>query len=132
MLAGGDRPGLGSVHHHDASPGGGLHIDVVHTDPRPADQRQVVSKLQGPCGDPRGRSHHQGVERRECLAQGLLIHPRPDDHFAGGVQDLQAFGGELVGDQNLEAGQRAPLTERITPTVRRMTLRSNSGPMFLM
>jgi hypothetical protein len=75
VLGGGYRIPAGSVHHDNASPGGSIDIDVVHTGPSPSDNLQV----------------------RSCT-NNLSAHLRstPDDqHVVVGYDRLQLIGRKV-------------------------------------
>ena len=51
MLGGRDRVAAGGVHDDHAMAGGGVHIDVVHTDSGAADDLELRGSFENGCGD---------------------------------------------------------------------------------
>ena len=102
VLGGGDVGSAGRVHDHDALLGGGIDVDVVDADARPADHAQRVRPREHVGGDLGAAADDEGVEaahrvpqlrRRETGARldlelRLLAEPR------------QPLGAERVGQQD--------------------------------
>ena len=64
--------GLRRVHHHDAAPGGRFDVDVVEADAGPADDDELVGRLEDLGGDLGGAADHQrrrAADRVEQLAR---------------------------------------------------------------
>jgi hypothetical protein len=61
VLGGGDRVAAGSIHDHDPSGGGGLHVDVIEPGTRPADHLELGRAPQNLLGHLGSGANHQAV-----------------------------------------------------------------------
>ena len=98
VLSGREHVRLRCVHHHDAAPRGGLHIDVVETNPGPADDHQVGPHGEHGLVDLRGAADHQGVGANDGFKQ--LLGREPDalvDIETGRSHRIEPTGRERLG-----------------------------------
>ena len=113
----GERVRGRGVDHRDAAPGGRGKVDVVDAHARASDQTQIGG-LADPVGrDLRLRTHQPDARAREGLLEDV---GRRGDHVAQVdarmvLEELEALGIDLVGDEDLELGH----DQALAPTRRR-------------
>ena len=78
VLGGGDRVGLRRVADHNAAPGRGRHVDVVHPRARAPDDAKPPRPLDEPGVDLGGAPHHQAVVVADArLEASSRVQPTP-------------------------------------------------------
>ena len=106
------------VDHHHAAPGGGVDVDVVDADARPAHDDELVTGLEYVGRDPGRAAHDQGLRAAYGIEQLVGIEPEPHvDLEAGAAQCLEAALGQLLGDEDPRHGVEARRHRYVPQTV---------------
>jgi hypothetical protein len=101
VLGGAQRVAARCVHHHDAAPRGGRHVDVVDADAGADDGAQPARPVQHLGGQLRAASHDDPVRLRQRGGKRAGVEPRRRDHLGPRVaQDAYALVGQGLGDHN--------------------------------
>jgi hypothetical protein len=107
LRRGDDVPGR-SVDDEDAAFRGGLHVDVVEADSRPADDAELLSGGQELTVHLRGRAHDEGIvvaDRREKRFPGKVRADVRGKAFLR--KNGEARPGERLGDENSRCAHAA-------------------------
>jgi hypothetical protein len=109
VLGGGDGVGGGRVDDEAAGLGGGLEVDVVDADSRPADDAEPAARrLEHLPRDARRAAHHQRVHERHLGAELLRRELVGAVHVRELAQKVQPRGAQLLRDQHRRAPAPCP------------------------
>jgi hypothetical protein len=113
VLGGGDGVGGGRVDDEAAGLGGGLEVDVVDADSRPADDAEPAARrLEHLPRDARRAAHHQRVHERHLGAELLRRELVGAVHVRELAQKVQPRGAQLLRDQHRRAPAPCPRRRR--------------------
>jgi hypothetical protein len=90
------------IDHGDPFLGGFRHIDSINAYAGPADDFQVLRRIDNLCGDLRLASGDDGIVVADDFAQFLFIHIRLDVYNKFLFQDFLGFFGYIGGNKDSE------------------------------
>ncbi len=102
VLRGSNRVAVGRIHHHDATPGSGRDVNVVHAYAGASDHAKLLRRIHQFSSDFSLAAHDQCVAIDDRRAQSIR---RQADSLcqrkAGAAQRLQAAVANVVADENI-------------------------------
>ncbi len=102
MLGRGDRVAARGVHHDHAAAGGGIDIDIIHTDAGAANDLEQRGGLDEPGGRLGLAAHHQRGEVRDDVEELIFFQPGLHGHveLARAAQLSHTAVGNGIGNKN--------------------------------